>query len=144
MVKCSLYKDHIYLISCKERFCIFSSCRLESIVKCLLSSEMFTVKIMMFSVLFNSAQFTDSNDKMLSLQRQMGGRGTWYAQQEVPYPHPPPPPFLHVQSCSLTVHAQSNLPFIRTPLYYYGQFTWSPSDRNPYKAYFSKMDTSII
>ena len=32
---------------------------------------------------------------------------------------------------------------IRTPLYY-GQFTWSLRDRNPYKAYFSKTDTSII
>ena len=32
---------------------------------------------------------------------------------------------------------------IRTPLYY-GQFTWSLRDRNPYQAYFSKMDTSII
>ena len=31
---------------------------------------------------------------------------------------------------------------IRTPLYY-GQFTWSPRDRNPYKAYLSKTDTSI-
>ena len=32
---------------------------------------------------------------------------------------------------------------IRTPPYY-GQFTWSLRDQNPYKAYFSKMDTSII
>ena len=32
---------------------------------------------------------------------------------------------------------------IRTPLYY-GQFTWSLRDRNPYKAYFSKTDTSIM
>ena len=32
---------------------------------------------------------------------------------------------------------------IRTPLYY-GQFTWSLRDRNPYKAYFSKTNTSII
>ena len=32
---------------------------------------------------------------------------------------------------------------IRTPLYY-GQFTWSLRDRNPYKDYFSKMDTSVI
>ena len=37
---------------------------------------------------------------------------------------------------------QSNLS-LRTPLYY-GQFTWSPRDWNPYKAYFSKTDTSII
>ena len=33
--------------------------------------------------------------------------------------------------------------FSRTPLYY-GQFTWSLRDRNPYKAYLSKTDTSII
>ena len=32
---------------------------------------------------------------------------------------------------------------IRTPLFY-GQFTWSLRDRNPYKAYLSKTDTSII
>ena len=32
---------------------------------------------------------------------------------------------------------------IRTPLYY-GQFTWSLRDRNPYKAYLSKTDTSIM
>ena len=32
---------------------------------------------------------------------------------------------------------------IRTALYY-GQFTWSLRDRNPYKAYLSKTDTSIM
>ena len=32
---------------------------------------------------------------------------------------------------------------IRIPLYY-GQFTWSLIDRNLYKAYFSKTDTSIM
>ena len=32
---------------------------------------------------------------------------------------------------------------LRAPLYY-GQFTWSPRDRNPYKAYFSKAGTSIM
>ena len=32
---------------------------------------------------------------------------------------------------------------IRTSLYY-GQFTWSLREQNPYKAYFSKTDSSII
>ena len=38
--------------------------------------------------------------------------------------------------------AQRNLS-LRTPLFY-GQFTWSLRDRNPSKAYFSKIGTSMI
>ena len=37
----------------------------------------------------------------------------------------------------------TDISIIRTPLYY-GQFTWSLSDWNPYKAYFSKTDTSLL
>ena len=47
-------------------------------------------------------------------------------------------------TCQYTVEPLlTDTSIIRTPLYY-GQFTWSPRDRNPYKAYLSKTDTSII